>query len=168
MNVEPPGGGLEGTVHHHRVEIVAFERHHQADVQALLLGGLAERWGELDPTLNRDLDDIATTYAHGRVVVATSGGVVVGTGTVVPIDAATAEIVRMSVAPSHRRDGVGRVIVDALVGITTSWHAQRLICETSSHWTSAVAFYLRCGFEITHESVGEFGSDTYFTLDLRS
>ncbi|MCE9622765.1 MAG: GNAT family N-acetyltransferase [Actinomycetia bacterium] len=148
------------------LEIRPFTRDYQSEVRALILEGLAERWGTLDESLNRDLDDIATSYATGRVLLAIRRGQVVGTGIIVPVDPTTAEIVRMSVAPAARRDGVGRRIVDALLQVARSWSVQRVICETTSHWTSAVDFYSQCGFRVDHEEEGAFGRDTYFSYML--
>ena len=81
----------------------------------MILGGLAEHWGRVDESLNRDLDDMLSTFAAGRTLVVRDGSRVVGTGTVMPRGVAIAEIVRMSVAPAHRRDGVGRQIVNELI-----------------------------------------------------
>ncbi len=82
-------------------------------VRSLILAGLSEHWGTVDPALNRDLHDLASTYADATVLVACQGGEVVGTGTVVRRGELTAEIVRMSVAVTHRRNGLGRRLVDA-------------------------------------------------------
>lgn len=92
-----------------------FDAGDQDRVRQLILGGLGEHWGEVDESLNSDLDDIAATYASGRTVVAEQHGELIGTGTVVPGEGTTAEIVRMSVATSFRRSGVGRVLVEELI-----------------------------------------------------
>lgn len=84
-------------------------------VRSLILDGLQQHWGTVDPTLNPDLDDLAATYAAGRVLVAAVAGTVAGTGTVTRRDDETAEIVRMSVAPEYRRAGLGRRLVADLV-----------------------------------------------------
>jgi len=139
---------------------------HQSAVRTLVLSGLAERWGTVDTSLNHDLDDIASSYATGTVLIAVRRGSVVGTGAVVPRDRDTAEILRMSVARSERRNGIGRMLVVALIEVARSWAAQRVICETSSHWTSAVELYVSCGFRIDHEEHSDFGRDTYFAFDL--
>jgi GNAT superfamily N-acetyltransferase len=135
-------------------------------VRSLILDGLEEHWGSVDPTLNRDLDDIAVTYAAGRVLVATVDGTVAGTGTVVRRDDATAEIVRMSVAADYRRAGLGRVLVADLVTTARSWSMSRVVLETSAHWKEAVEFYVRCGFTQTHFESGTFGSDAWFEMKL--
>ena len=149
-----------------QLEIAPFTPRHQPEVRALILAGLAERWEVLDESLNRDLDDIATSYATGRVLIAMRGGRVVGVGCIVPVDDNSAEIKRMSVASDERRSGVGAAIVDALLEVARSWSAQRVVCETSSHWSSAVEFYVRCGFRVDYEQEGNFGRDTYFSYTL--
>ena len=57
----------------------------QTAVRALILAGLEERWGWLDPTMNPDLDDMISTYRDAQTVVAHVDGVVVGTGTLKPV-----------------------------------------------------------------------------------
>jgi GNAT superfamily N-acetyltransferase len=135
-------------------------------VRALILSGLAEHWGAADPALNREVDDLASAYALGRTLVACDGGLVVGTGTVVPRDDLSGEIVRMSVAPSHRRTGVGRRLVEELVAVARSWGMSRVVLETTADWTEVVRFYERCGFAITHFAEGDFGREAWFEMRL--
>jgi len=139
-----------------------FEPRDQARVRRLVVDGLGEHWGVVDESLNPDLVDIASSYAHGRTVVVALGADIVGTGTLVPRGTSSAEIVRMSISPELRRSGLGRRIVEELLRTAREWSVSRVICETSSHWTDVVAFYLACGFEITEEREGDFGRDTWF------
>jgi GNAT superfamily N-acetyltransferase len=135
-------------------------------VRDLILSGLAEHWGTVDPALNHDLDDLTSAHARGRSLVACDGKRVVGTGTVVPLERGTAELVRMSVAPSHRRSGVGRGLVAELVGVARGWGMSRVVLETTADWTEVVRFYERCGFTQTHNADGEFGRDAWFEMNL--
>ncbi len=158
-----------------------------AAVRSLVLAGLAEHWGSVDPSLNPDLDDLAAAHPGSRTVVAVVAvvavdgtgtivgtgtvvprgpGTMVGTGTIVPSGMATAEVVRMSVAASQRGTGVGRQVLDALTEVARSWGVQRLVLETTADWTDTVAFYERCGFRITHHTDGEFGRDAWFERRL--
>ena len=140
----------------------------QPAARALILAGLAERWGALDPTLNPDLDDIAASYAGGVFLVATLGDRLVGTGALRPWSSGTglacedAEIVRMSVATDVRRQGIGRHILDALCAAARARGCRRVVLETTSTWTDAITFYEGAGFRRTHTQ----GGDTYFALDL--
>ncbi len=47
-----------------------FRTNDQGAVRELILDGLEEHWGTLDPLLNSDLEDIEASYAHGSVLVA--------------------------------------------------------------------------------------------------
>jgi putative acetyltransferase len=148
------------------IEVHDFRPEFDDAVRALILRGLAEHWGTVDPTLNRDLVDMAATYSGGRTLVARDGDRVIGTGTVIPRDADSAEIVRMSVALEHRRTGLGRRLVEDLAEIARRWGMARVVLETSAHWTEVVQFYERCGFTATHYEDGEFGRDAWFEMRL--
>lgn len=143
-----------------------FEPADQRAVRDLVLAGLGEHWGCIDTSLNPDLDDIASSYGHGTTVVAETNGVLVGTGTVVPRESAVAELVRVSVDISVRGHGVGRQVVDALLGIARGWQMDTVILETTADWNGVIAFWLRCGFRITHEAQGHFGRDIWFERPL--
>ena len=150
------------------LRIVPFTQEDQVSVRALILGGLAERWGgETDPTLNGDLDDIAESYAAGTTLLARLDNVLVGAGTVVPRGRHVEEVVRMSVAPTARGRGIGIRLLDRLVDAASARGAHRIVCETCAHWESAIRLYLAFGFTITHYHEGDFGREAHFGLDLR-
>src|SRR5512146_2833208 len=90
------------------IEIRAYRAGDQGAARALILAGLAEHWGQIDPGRNPDLNDIAASYAGAFFAVACLEDRLVGTGALVPRSAETAEIVRMSVAAPLRRRGIGR------------------------------------------------------------
>lgn len=148
------------------VEIQDLRREFECAVRSLILSGLEEHWGTVDPTLNADLDDLAAAYSGGRVVAACDRGEVVGTGIVFPRDGLSAEIVRMSVAQAYRRTGLGRRLVGELVTTARGWGMARVVLETSAHWTDVIEFYRRCGFTLTHHEHGEFGRDAWFEMRL--
>jgi GNAT superfamily N-acetyltransferase len=120
----------------------------------------------MDPTLNRDLEDLAAPSADATMLVACQGREVIGTGTVVRRDELTAELVRMSVAATYRRSGLGRKLVDALIATARSWGMKRIVLETTADWTEVVEFYVRCGFTLTHFDTGSFGRDAWFEMKL--
>lgn len=139
----------------------------QPETSSLIAAGLAENWGAaVDDSLNPDLDDIAAIYGHGRTIVHRDLDGIAATGTLVPHDEKSAEIVRMSVRRDRRRAGLGRAAVAELIATAKSWGIQRVILETTSDWANVVSFYQQCGFTITHETNGEFGRDTWFELRL--
>ena len=145
-------------------ELDVANQHRAAE---LVRAGLAERWGRLDPDLNPDLDDMVTAYHGGRtILVLDVSRRPVGTGTLMPQSSSDAEIVRMAVAPTARRQGVGRLIVDELINTARRWEADRVVLETTSTWTDAVSFYQRCGFVITGHGQESFGPQTFFEYRL--
>ncbi|MEM9036529.1 MAG: GNAT family N-acetyltransferase [Actinomycetota bacterium] len=145
------------------MRIVDLEAGHHAEVRALILRGLADHWDSVDERLNPDLDDLSAAYPGGRtIVVFDDHRSAIGTGTVVPRDEGTVEIVRMSVDTNRRRGGIGRAIVEELVATARRWGADRVVLETTSAWTEVVDFYRSCGFSITHTAPSPFGEDTWF------
>jgi putative acetyltransferase len=144
------------------ITITPFHPADQAEIKELILYGLVEHWGFLDPTKNPDLDDIAASYRGATFLVARLGDAIVGTGALVPRRDGSAEIVRMSVAPQHRRSGIGRRILEALIEQARAQGFRQVILETTSTWSEVIEFYLRCGFRITHTQEG----DVYFEMAL--
>lgn len=154
------------------LEIRPFVPADQAGVKALILQGLAGHWGVIDSALNPDLDDIAAAYAGAdflvarRATVARLDGVIAGCGALVPRDARTGEIVRMSVAAAHRRAGLGSRILDALVERARARGLERLVLETTASWDGVRRFYERYGFVYTHFVEDAFGGQAHYELGL--
>lgn len=150
------------------ITVRRFAAADQVAVQRLIVAGLTERWGVVDPDLNTDLSDIATSFKNGGFWIAESDGIVVGTGGWHCRSAQQAEIVRMSVATHHRRTGVGRAVLNALLSDVCASGITTVILETNDVWHSAIAFYLANGFAITRNDNSEFGPITWFQLRLES
>lgn len=134
----------------------------QQAVRQLILAGLAERWGTLDPTRNPDLDNLWASYSGAIFVVAWQGDQIVGSGALIPEADGVGRVVRLSVAARARRQGVGRKVLEELC-----WRARRrgyrqLVLETTRTWQDAVAFFKDFGFRPAFE----LGGDVYFRLDL--
>ena len=144
------------------ITIMPFKTAYQAEVKNLILAGLVEHWGTLDPSKNPDLDDISASYANGLFLVVLLNEKVIGTGAMIPKDNYTAEIVRMSVAAPMRRKGIGKAILTQLCAHARSIGCRRVILETTDSWHEVIAFYKRYGFQITHYLDG----DVYFVLNL--
>ena len=151
-----------------RILIKPFESEDQEAVQNLIIAGLAEHWGEIDPTLNPDLNDISANYADATFLVAWSDGRIIGAGALIPKSGQVAEIVRMSVAADMRRQGVATKILDRLCQEAQCLGFQRIILETTSTWYEVIEFYKRFGFRITHHQDSKFGGEAHFALDVVS
>lgn len=139
-----------------------FQPADQEEVQALILSGLVEHWGVLDPTKNPDLTDIAQTYAGAHFLVARLEDRIVATGALVPRADGVAEIVRMSVARDLRRTGLGRLLLARLIDQARGTGVKKVFLETTETWSEVITFYLANGFHITHHQDG----DVYFELSL--
>ncbi len=148
------------------VSIKPFASEDQEAVHSLIVNGLAEHWGSIDPTLNPDLKDISTSYADATFLVAWFRGRIIATGALVPKSDQVAEIVRMSVAADMRRQGIATKILRRLCQEAQSLGFQRIILETTSTWDEVIEFYRQFGFHITHYQDGEFGGEVYFALDI--
>jgi len=143
-----------------------FQPNDQQAARDLILEGLGEHWGYINPGLNPDLDDIAENFREGLFLVACWEDQIIGTGGLIPREQTTGEIVRMSTAAGFRRLGVGTMILKALCDFARSRGFQQVVLETTTEWEEVIAFYLRFGFYITHQEESEFGPNMYFSLDL--
>lgn len=141
-----------------------FHPQDQKEVKDLILDGLIEHWGSLEPSRNLDLDDITTSYAGALFLVALLDGRLVGTGALLPHAKEVGEIVRMSVKITCRRRGIGRLILRRLLEHAQQFGYRQVILETTATWQEAIQFYLDNGFQVTHFQNG----DIYFSQDLAS
>jgi GNAT superfamily N-acetyltransferase len=131
--------------------ILPFQPEDQAAVKHLILSGLGDHWGKIDPSMNPDLDDISSNYAGATFLVARwqhsrctrRGDRIVGTGALIPRPDGKAEVVRMSVAVGMRRKGIGRLILDQLVQRARAAGYRQVILETTTTWLEVIEFYLQ-------------------------
>lgn len=148
--------------HNILIRIRPFRPEYQKTTRALILDGLAEHWGTLDPRQNPDLDDIASTYAQGLFLIAWAGDEIVGTGAFLPRSAEAVEIVRMSVRRDLRRQGIGRRILAELCAEAARRGYRQVVLETTQTWEGAIAFYTAIGFRVTHYANG----NVYFRREV--
>jgi putative acetyltransferase len=112
---------------------------------AALNAELDERYPEEGANHFR-LDPHEVTEGNGAFYLAFAGDTPVGCGAVRRIDAGTAEIKRMYVAPAGRGGGIGRRILDILETEARRLGARRLVLETGERQPEALALYRRAGF----------------------
>ncbi len=145
------------------LRIERFDPSMQDAFRALVLDGMAERWGAVDESLNTDLDDIDNQYENDCVLVAVDGVTVVGTG-ILLIRATEGEIVRMSVYRDYRRRGIGKQVLAELVKLAIGYGVKRIVVETNAKWIEARNLYEAFGFKFTHSSPGAFGREAFYQL----
>ena len=144
-----------------QVSVAPLKTEDASAVRQLLIAGLTERWGSYEASFNPDIEGFPGSYADTLVLVAKQAGVIVGTGTLRQTGASRAEIVRMSVAASSRRTGIGSLILSDLLKFARKRAVHEVSLETTSSWSSAIKFYVRHGFLKTHEQ----GDDSYFLFN---
>jgi putative acetyltransferase len=135
----------------------------QASMRALVLRGLKERWGAaFDERYNPDLDDIAAAYVSegAHVVVVERDADLVGCGILTRGPDGFGRMVRISVAPTHRRQGLGRLVVRTLLERAVEDGLLGVKVLTDTPWTSATGLYRACGFS----EVGHDDRDTFFEV----
>jgi ribosomal protein S18 acetylase RimI-like enzyme len=65
-------------------------------------------------------------------------------------DAAWAHLLSMWVAPTHRRAGVGRSLVEAVIGWARAMNVRTMHLLVTSNNAGAIEFYRRLGFARTN------------------
>jgi GNAT superfamily N-acetyltransferase len=110
---------------------------------------------------------------RGRLLVARLGDEPVGVGALRPVDDTTAEIKRMYVRPAAWGLGIGRAILEDLVGDARSEGYTTVRLETLRILTSATALYRAAGFVAVPRFDGSELADTvlapvtiFMALDL--
>ena len=144
------------------LEIRPFRPEDQAAARALILEGLAERWGWLDSSLNPDLEDLATWYQGQVLLVAHLAGELVGTGALTWERQGVGRIQRMSVARRWRRHGIASAILARLLDEARALGYRQIVLETTSTWEDAKGFYVKHGFR----PLAECDGDTHFVKAL--
>lgn len=136
----------------------------QAAAKQLILNGLAEHWGELNLSLNPDLNDIQASYidSGGVFIVVEADGKLIGTGALMPEGDNTARIMRVSVHQDYRRMGMGRGITAQLVKTARQIGYTRILVETTDTWQAAIQLYQDFGFV----EVDQYGGDVHMEMVL--
>lgn len=132
--------------------IRSFSPADQAAVRALILDGLASRFGFADENLTPDLDDIQSYYGNETILVVEDDGQIIACG-ILKRENGSDEIARM-VRVSVRRDywgqGLGKRLSQQLILAGKMRGFRRILCETNSDWDSALYLYQSLGFSETH------------------
>jgi GNAT superfamily N-acetyltransferase len=109
----------------------------------------------IDGTARTDVTEIAEAIRGGGMIAATVGGRLVGCGYVRPLDASTADLGLLAVAPESWGGGVGRVLVRSAEALMRSRHMTTLQLDllVPKEWVHPEkqrlrAWYTRLGYRI--------------------
>jgi GNAT superfamily N-acetyltransferase len=121
-----------------------------AEVSRALIGALNAELQGVYPepgATHFKLDPEEVTGGRGVFLLIWRDGVAVGCGACRLLDAETAELKRMYVAPALRGTGLGRRLVSALEVEARALGVRRLVLETGIRQQAALALYRATGFE---------------------
>lgn len=120
--------------------------------------------------IDADLANVPESYQSlGGVfrVIEDESGSIVGCGGLYPVDEESVELRKMYFRPEIRGQGLGRRLLDDLVGEARRREFHRIELETASNLETAIALYQRAGFVETEGPKHSFRCDRTFALDLR-
>lgn len=100
----------------------------------------------------------------GSVLIARDGEERIGCVALLPRGDGVAELAKMSVSPSRRGAGVGRMLINAAIDTARSSGLRRLVLESNSSLTAAVRMYESAGFR--HVPAGAHGTSPYERADV--
>ena len=109
-----------------------------------------------DAVYMSSVDDLATDYVH--FLVARYQGHAVGCGALVVKDLDWGELKRMYVRPVARGKGLGRAILENLLGMAQRRDLAFVRLETGLKLEAAVAFYREKGF-VERDAFGDYIGD---------
>jgi len=96
-----------------------------------------------------DLDDIEACYlARGGIfeVVEDDDGAIIGSVGLYPLSATDCELRKMYLARSARGQGLGKALIERMIEQAREQGYGRMVLETSSRLTLAIALYRQYGF----------------------
>ena len=105
------------------------------------------------PADSADLADIEKTFLQsgGDFLVAEVDGHVVGAAGLLLSEEGQADVVRVTVHPSVRRQGIGTALMEAIEHRAVGLGIQRLKLDVGENSKDAIAFYLASGFHKVDE-----------------
>ena len=151
------------------LRIESFRPEHAAAYEALNRTWLVEH--DLlepadEPQLIRPFETIIDP--GGAILVAINDNEVIGTCAIVPHGTSEFELVKLSVAPSARGQGIGRQLIDVCLELARQRGATRVDLLSSSRLGAALRLYERAGFR--HAPIPPSNpyktADVYMVVDL--
>ena len=117
----------------------------------------------------QELSTLTGKYARpkGRLYLAYDQGEAIACIALRPIDERIGEVKRLYVKPTHRRQGLSKILVERIIDDARSLGYKRLVLDTLNTMTPAMNLYKSLGFvEIEAYYPNPLEGATYFALDL--
>lgn len=147
-----------------KMKIHPITKKFEEEARALILAGLEERFGFIDPAYNPDLKNILQSYSRQGTVflVGVCNSQVMCTGAVSYEAPGIGRVERMSVSKNFRRAGIARIMLGQLELWAKQVGYRQLVLETNSNWRSAVEFYKNRQYILDVDD----GTNSHFTKNL--
>ena len=133
------------------MKIRRLEVEDAAAARALILAGLIERFDPYLEGYDPDLNELGAH--HIEFLVGVLDDQIVATGGLKLEDDRTVRVRRLSVAPAARGQGLGALMLGALLREAETRGFARAVLETGADWRSAIKLYERAGFTRINSSV---------------
>ena len=117
----------------------------------------------------QELSTLPGKYARpkGRLYLAYDQGEAIACIALRPIDERIGEVKRLYVKPTHRRQGLSKILVERIIDDARSLGYKRLVLDTLNTMTPAMNLYKSLGFvEIEAYYPNPLEGATYFALEL--
>ena len=117
----------------------------------------------------QELSTLTGKYARpkGRLYLAYDQGEAIACIALRPIDERIGEVKRLYVKPTHRRQGLSKILVERIIDDARSLGYKRLVLDTLNTMTPAMNLYKSLGFvEIEAYYPNPLEGATYFALEL--
>ena len=117
----------------------------------------------------QELSTLPGKYARpkGRLYLAYDQGEAIACFALRPIDERIGEVKRLYVKPTHRRQGLSKILVERIIDDARSLGYKRLVLDTLNTMTPAMNLYKSLGFvEIEAYYPNPLEGATYFALEL--
>ena len=98
-----------------------------------------------------DLTNIEEFYRNGWFAVLEQNGQIIGSVGLLPVGEGTVELRKMYLRPEHRRQGIGRRMLEAALAEARELGARKVVLGTAAVLVEAVALYERFGFRKSDE-----------------
>jgi putative acetyltransferase len=143
--------GASPQYHSHMIEIVEVSSSAEMDAVRVLFDEYKKAVGVdlwFGAAFQKELDELPSPYLApaGRLVVARDGGEVAGCGGLRPLRPGVAELRRLWVRRPYRKQGVGKMISEALIAWARSAGYRSIRLETLSVMPQAEALFRSLGF----------------------
>jgi len=137
-------------------------------VKRIVTTVLAEYGLTADPCgIDRDLDDLEQHFGTGVFkVVEAADGTIVGCGGLLRMSDAEGEIRKMYLLPAARGHGLGKRMLRELIARAREMGMRRVVLETASVLTEAIALYRSHGFVRTERADMTDRCDQAWVLEL--